>query len=577
VRQAEKQKLADDLAEATREAAAAHQRLVEADAALHAARTALGAGQAQLRRTEVMRRRTTVTEALTKAGAAASDLATAEAGIVNVDPEAVRELKAIAAAEDRLRAELGAAAPRVAFDLDSAGVGRIRVAGRAVDPGEILQAEDEIEIVIEGIGRIRVAPGGGASLSALRGNIADLGAKAAAILARLALPSLEAAEAVMLSTAEHEAAAREARARLQAHAPRGLDMLTREAAELEAEIRSFPDLGNGSGDGASGDLGPLLGEVRGAEARVSDAQRAEKAAAAKLTDLDKRYAILAADVARDLDAAENLSRTLPPEVDRAAHAERLRELAERTRERRDDKVLAEEAWKARAPSPEDLARLESAHANAADDVAKVARRLEDVRREMASVEGALARDGETGSAAVVAEVEVELEAAEARVERFERDCQALTLLDKTLEEVESEDRETLTAPVRARLDAYAGRLMPGIEVLLGDAFAVRGINRWSRSEAPDILSMGTVEQLGLLSRLAFARLLADRGVPVPVVFDDPLVHADDDRIATMFEILQEAASHHQIVLLSCHAAAFGSLGETAGANRLRLSPWKPSA
>ncbi len=45
------------------------------------------------------------------------------------------------------------------------------------------------------------------------------------------------------------------------------------------------------------------------------------------------------------------------------------------------------------------------------------------------------------------------------------------------------------------------------------------------------------EQLSVLTRLAFARLLARDGRPAPVILDDALVYSDDDRIERMFDAL----------------------------------------
>ena len=571
-RRSDHEALAALSAAAEAELAAARQGLSDAAEELRVAREARAAAEARRRRADQQRRRAAVASALAGAREAVRDLATAEAGIVPIDAAAVRELEDVLAARDRLRAELGAAAPRVTFDLDPTAADRVRVEGRAVAADEVMQAEDEIEIAIAGIGRIRVSPGGGASLSALREKLGDLDGRASEILDGLAQPSLDVAKAVMRSTAECEAAAREARARLNAFAPGGLAVLEREASDLDATLG--PDAPHDHDEGPD-DPAPYVDRMHAAEQRVVDAQQAEREAAARAGELDKQIAVLVAAIARDEQEAEKVAGLLPPAEERAAEGTRLVDLARLAKDRLDEKVLTEGAWKSRAPSPDALSGLDAAYRRAVDEGVRVAKRLEELRREMAALEGALLRDGETGSAALVGEVEAELQAAEARVQRFERECRALLLIDRVLTEVENENRDTLTRPVRTRLEAYAGRLMPGVEVLLGDVFAVSGINRWSRSEAPASLSMGTVEQLGLLSRLAYAKLLADQGVAVPVVFDDPLIHADDGRIEKMFDILAEAATHHQVVVLSCHAAAFGMHGDRAGATRLQLTRWKP--
>ncbi len=62
------------------------------------------------------------------------------------------------------------------------------------------------------------------------------------------------------------------------------------------------------------------------------------------------------------------------------------------------------------------------------------------------------------------------------------------------------------------------------------------------------------------TRLAFARLFARSGRPVPVILDDALVHSDDDRIEAMFTALHRVAQEQQIIVLTCRQRAFAPLG-----------------
>ena len=60
----------------------------------------------------------------------------------------------------------------------------------------------------------------------------------------------------------------------------------------------------------------------------------------------------------------------------------------------------------------------------------------------------------------------------------------------------------------------------------------------------------------MLTRLAFADMLLEQGKPISLILDDPLVYSDDGRLDTMTEILVEAASRMQVVLLTCRDRAF---------------------
>ena len=79
------------------------------------------------------------------------------------------------------------------------------------------------------------------------------------------------------------------------------------------------------------------------------------------------------------------------------------------------------------------------------------------------------------------------------------------------------------------------------------------------------------EQLSVLTRLAFARLLARDGRPVPVILDDALVYSDDDRIERMFDALHRQATDLQIVVFTCRQRAF----ERLGGDPLQMVDWRP--
>ena len=93
-----------------------------------------------------------------------------------------------------------------------------------------------------------------------------------------------------------------------------------------------------------------------------------------------------------------------------------------------------------------------------------------------------------------------------------------------------------------------------------DSLLPDGLIRDGQTEPLDILSGGTQEQIALLVRLAFARMLADAGRMAPVILDDALVFTDDDRIERMFDALHRQAGDLQIIVLTCRQRAFRDLG-----------------
>ncbi|RYE97380.1 MAG: hypothetical protein EOO77_39160, partial [Oxalobacteraceae bacterium] len=88
------------------------------------------------------------------------------------------------------------------------------------------------------------------------------------------------------------------------------------------------------------------------------------------------------------------------------------------------------------------------------------------------------------------------------------------------------------------------------------ALGLTGVSRGGVDESCGGLSRGTQEQLAILTRLAFADLLLEDGAPISLILDDPLVYSDDARLETMTDILQEASTRMQVILLTCRSKAF---------------------
>lgn len=96
------------------------------------------------------------------------------------------------------------------------------------------------------------------------------------------------------------------------------------------------------------------------------------------------------------------------------------------------------------------------------------------------------------------------------------------------------------------------------------------ILRNGQEEDVDRLS-GMQEQLSVLTRLAFARLLARDSRPAPVLLDDALVYSDDDRIEKMFDALHRQSRAQQIIVFLCRQRAFQKLAGTV----LHMTDWQP--
>ncbi len=156
-----------------------------------------------------------------------------------------------------------------------------------------------------------------------------------------------------------------------------------------------------------------------------------------------------------------------------------------------------------------------------------------------------------------------LQSAQDRAARFAHEAAGLTLLV-----------EALRAKRGAAQDAYFGpvqeELAPLLALLHEDAalsfdptsMLPQGLTRGGAEEQIEMLSGGTQEQIAILTRLAFARLFARQGKPMPIILDDALVYSDDNRIIAMFTALHRVAADQQVIVFSCRQMAFAGLGGT---------------
>jgi len=165
-----------------------------------------------------------------------------------------------------------------------------------------------------------------------------------------------------------------------------------------------------------------------------------------------------------------------------------------------------------------------------------------------------------------------LSSSETRIADFEREVATLQRLSAALEHARSEARELYLKPVVTELTPLLGLLFDDISITFDEKTLLpQSILRNGLEEEVDNLSGGMREQLSVLTRLAFARLLARSGRPTPVVLDDALVYSDDHRIEKMFDALHRQSRDQQIIVFSCRQRAF----EKLGGNALEVTDWRP--
>jgi hypothetical protein len=234
------------------------------------------------------------------------------------------------------------------------------------------------------------------------------------------------------------------------------------------------------------------------------------------------------------------------------------------------------AWREKAPEDARLGEMKLAADRAEGALADAERDLVEVRRTEAGIEGELKADRADDVAARLAELEDKLALAATRVQNLTHEIGALQLLDRELSLAANEIRERFAKPVLDRLAPYMSLVFPEAALSFGDGFALKKLRRGSDSDSDSedlaSLSDGTREQLAVLVRLGFGRLLADTDSPAPLILDDALVYSDDQRIEHMFAALKRAAQSHQVLVLTCRERTFAGLG----GHRIAISAWQTS-
>ncbi len=461
-----------------------------------------------------------------------------------------------------LSARLAAAAPQVAIAYARGAAGKISIGGRALQDGETITPTRSIALEIEGIGVITVAPGRSEGAEDGAADLSAHEAELAALLRKMGAATLE--------HAEHQATERrglkeklaEGAARLKALAPEGLERLEAQHADLDARA----NLAGPPPSRTEAELGLSMRELEGA--RV-DAE-AELAAAVSACDAlvleQGRLRTLAAERAASI---KTLAASLG---DAAARNARLKQLTGTLREAETARNAAAHALTLLRNAAPDEARLTALeHAAESAEAARLTaeRKLGDLQRTEAGIEGELKADRAEDVAASVAELDEACGVAAARIKALSEEVGALRMLTAELERAAGETRARFAKPVLDRLMPYLQLVFPEAQPQLGTGFALEALQRAGRLERLQRLSEGTREQLAVLVRLGFGRLLAEAGNAAPLILDDALVYSDDARIERMFAALKLASRSHQVLVLTCRERAFQGLG----GNRVAIAPW----
>ena len=549
------------LAEAEEALASCNSRRREANAGWEAARRTL-------ERAEIAAGLQTLDERLKQAEALEERIEHGEQALAAspVNEDIVSGLQKLRERQIGLVAALEAAAATLVFSPE--GGRSVLQDGRTVDTGEPVRVTERSTFHLQDFGALEVVPGG-RDLARLRADLSDLEDRMGEELRRLGRTDLADAEAALRARQASQAEMETLKGELRGLAPEGIDILRDSVRERRARLSALTE--------------PDAGEPPD----VETAQAAEQAASRDLKQAENA----AEEATRERDAARELHSRLREgriEADaehrqKAEAAEGRRAALEEARRAASDEALAEQAAAAAkeaakrrseheavvaerdAMNPEAL-RIERQRAEEALD--RLQARIEDSKRAERDLAVELHTLGQRGLAEELGQKRGELDIARGELARVEADAKAWKLLLETLREAEREAKETFLGPVRERLQPYLRMLFPETELRLSeDDLEIVSLRRDGVEEPFATLSIGAREQVAVLTRLALADLLREKGRPVALILDDPLVNSDDERFRRMELALRKAAASLQIVVLTCHEARY----ETLGAKTIRLA------
>ena len=450
----------------------------------------------------------------------------------------------------RTQSEIAAGGIQITLDYTSAG--RVQSGGAELEEG---QHNVPVRQVFElaGIGRMIIDPANatvdtGAAEKAQGGLDAALGA--------VGMSDVGAARTAAAQRKEKEDEITLLKNVLLTLAPRGMAELQAEVAQTQVKLDSLSitsDAPKADAETLAAKLGVALEaekEARDAYERNRDQREGARASAVKAQsrkDVAQSAYDKATSAFGDPDTFEL----------RKADAARDHSGAQFTAQ---DAQTAARALRDDAPdlatAQADLSRAKSAAENAREERAQLQTRSADLS-------ATIRARAEDGIEEKRDEAAGQMRRAKDRAARLAHEAAGLSLLVEALRAKRGAAQEAYFGPVQQELAPLLALLHDDAALSFDPTSMLpQAIARGGTDEAMETLSGGTQEQIAILTRLAFARLFARQGKPMPVILDDALVYSDDSRIVAMFTALHRVAHDQQVIVFSCRQMAFAELGGT---------------
>lgn len=456
---------------------------------------------------------------------------------------------------NELRIRCDVAATRLQFDL---------LAGTNVFLGDqSLSGQGERLITrhtslnIQGVGELHISPGG-TDLAELARENEKLFAEHQALLQRLGIATLVDAE---LRYARHQQALSDSKHAEKAFsnlAPDGLDALRGELEKQkaqEAESQLQLDQLPAAPTKAPETLKLALTHQSAASANLE--RVSEKATQAKLSLVAAQTQSEGA--VRERDAL--LAVLAAPE--QQTKQSEVNQNALNTRAERDalEARVQQQKDEVQAAQPDILAQDVDRFKRSAD---QSERQFRERQIAITVIKSKLEEAGAQGLEESRAEMAVRFDATQRRVGEMKLRADALDLLVNLLDAKRAALTKRLQAPLQKHIQRYLQLLFPQATLDIGEDLTPGILTRVSRhgNESGQFsdMSFGAREQMGVISRLAYADLLKEAGRPTLIIMDDALVHSDPQRLEQMQRVVFDASQRHQILVFTCHPANWRSAG-----------------
>lgn len=500
----------------------------------------------------VERMRGSLAEALTEQQAGLR--VRAEADATGAGDEDLALLREQHARQRELQAVQESVATRLRYRLEPGleiGIGGQTCSGE----GEALIVAPTL-LALPGLGSIELLPGGDKLAGAAR-ELQDLAVAHESLLRRVGVASLAEAEARQRRNRELLVELRGRETALKLLAPQGIDALRAELAGLEARLQAQRE--------SLAQL-PQPAQDTPDAPDVLQAQAADEAARQELERQSRelqRSGLAAAQASSAQETARRELQAVEAVMNAPDRGERLR-------------AAQQELLQAGAEMAAQQQRIDALQAGIAavepelleQDAKRCGASAQALEREhaergarIARLEVELETLGAQGLEEARGELHGEFERCERRVDELSRRARALEYLVRLMRDRRSALTRRLHAPLQRHLDRYVQMLFPQARLEVGDDLVPRWLSRAGGEPGSfEELSFGAREQLGLVSRLAYADLLRESGRPTLLILDDALVHSDDERLERMKRVLFDAAGRHQLLLFTCHPEKWRDLG-----------------